>query len=340
MKRFHLFLLVLFIVLIAIGSIFAIHFIGGFNEPKEDPKPQSQEVQPESDDPQVENAQDENDPEPESNDEPERPETPEQEDTNNHQDETEQSDNSLEEDEIDSRPNSEDSNQSSSGSVNAPIGLQGGKLNPNPKTKAEIEKVLNDPYMMLVNRDRRLDSDFKPANLVDFKGYQLNQTCAGALRKLMNAGKDAGYTYTMYSGYRTYSTQYNKYYNKIDYYKNQGYSEEKAIQLTDQYYAPPGGSEHHTGLAADVCISSIVNKYACLHENYDATEEFEWFSENAHKFGFILRYPKGKESITGYNYEPWHYRYVGVDVATWIYNNNLTFEEYIETLEARLDALS
>ena len=136
---------------------------------------------------------------------------------------------------------------------------------------------------------------------------------------MVAAGKKAGYNYTLYSGYRTYSSQYNKYYNKIAYWEGQGYSKEKAIELTDQYYAPPGASEHHTGLAADVCIPSIVNEYACLHENYDQTEEFKWFSSHAHQYGFILRYPKGAESITGYNYEPWHYRYVGVGVATDIY---------------------
>ena len=167
-------------------------------------------------------------------------------------------------------------------------------------------------------------------------GYKLNSTCSAALGKLVDAGKKAGYSYTLYSGYRTYSSQYNKYYNKIDYWKNQGYSEEKAIELTNQYYAPPGASEHHTGLAADVCIPSIVNKYACLHENYDQTEEFKWFSENAHKYGFILRYSKGDESITGYNYEPWHYRYVGVAIATDIYNRGITMEEYVADLEAKL----
>ena len=131
----------------------------------------------------------------------------------------------------------------------------------------------------------------------------------------------------------------NKYYNKIAYWEGQGYSNEEAVRLTNEYYAPPGASEHHTGLAADVCIPEIVNKYACLHENYDQTEEFKWFSAHAHEYGFILRYRKGDEDITGYNYEPWHYRYVGVEVATEIYNRDITFEEYIQDLENRLAAL-
>ena len=204
-------------------------------------------------------------------------------------------------------------------------------------TKEGIEAILNNPYMIFVNRDHRVNSDYAPSNLVSFRGgYKLNSTCSAALNKLVKAGENAGYSYTLYSGYRTYSSQHNKYYNKIEYWKNQGYSEAKAIELTDQYYAPPGASEHHTGLAADVCIPSIVNKYACLHENYDQTEEFRWFSANAHKYGFILRYPKGGESITGYNYEPWHYRFVGVAIATDIYNRGITMEEYVAELESKL----
>lgn len=204
-------------------------------------------------------------------------------------------------------------------------------------TKEGIEAILNDPYMIFVNRDNRVSKDFVPSDLVAYDGgYKLNRTCSEALKKLTNAGRKAGYNYILYSGYRSYSSQYNKYYNKIAYWEDQGYSNEKAIELTDQYYAPPGASEHHTGLAADVCIPSIVNKYACLHENYDQTAEFKWFAAHAHEYGFILRYPKGGESITGYNYEPWHFRYVGVEIATDIYNRGITMEEYVADLKAKL----
>ncbi len=214
------------------------------------------------------------------------------------------------------------------------------KMNPNPTTAEEIKAVLNDPFMILVNRERKVSSDYVGSDLVTFADpYKLNKTCADALRQLMNAGRKAGYSYTLYSGYRSYSSQYNKYYNKINSYKNNGKSEDEAIRLTNQYYAPPGASEHHTGLAADVCIPAIVNKYACLHENYDQTPEFTWFSSHAHEYGFILRYPKGDEAITGYNYEPWHYRYVGVEIASEIYRRGITLEEYVEELEGRLEKL-
>lgn len=211
---------------------------------------------------------------------------------------------------------------------------------PDSVTKEEIEAILNDPFMILVNRDHKVATDYVPADLVTYSGdYKLNSTCAAALRALIAAGEEAGYSYTLYSGYRSYSSQYNKYYNKIAYWEDQGYSNEEAVRLTNEYYAPPGASEHHTGLAADVCIPEIVNKYACLHEDYDQTEEFQWFSTHAHEYGFILRYRKGDEEITGYNYEPWHYRYVGVEIATEIYERDITFEEYVEELQNKLAEL-
>ncbi len=208
-------------------------------------------------------------------------------------------------------------------------------------TKEEIETMLNDPFMLLVNRDHRIGKDFNGLNLTSYNGdHRLNDVTTSALKRLISAGKSAGYNYVLYSGYRSYSTQYNIYYGKVSRYKNQGYSEEEAIRLTDQYSAPPGASEHQTGLAADVCIPSIVNKYDCLHENYEFTDEYKWFSAHAHEYGFILRYRKGDEAITGYNFEPWHYRYVGVDVATEIYKMDVTFEEYVEALQARLAQLN
>lgn len=234
--------------------------------------------------------------------------------------------------------NSNSTNVEKPSSNDEPVASSG--LNPDPQTKEEIEAVLNNPYMLLVNRSNKVSSDYVGSNLVTYSGdYKLNSTCADALRKLIRAGKNAGYNFVLYSGYRSYSSQYNKYYNKIAYWENQGKSKDEAIRLTDQYYAPPGASEHHTGLAADVCIPEIVNKYACLHENYEYTDAFKWFSSHAHEYGFILRYPKGDEDITGYNYEPWHYRYVGVEVATEIYRRGITFEEYISDLQRRLSAL-
>ena len=89
--------------------------------------------------------------------------------------------------------------------------------------------------------------------------------------------------------------------------------------------AKPGHSEHQTGLAVDV---EGENKD---YDNFEDTKEFIWMKNNAHRFGFILRYPKGKEHITGFKYEPWHYRYVGIETATKIFKQNITLEEYLNS---------
>lgn len=204
-------------------------------------------------------------------------------------------------------------------------------------TSADLRKHLDDRYMILVNRTHKVSSDYVPQGLVNYPGssYQLEKECAAALQQMIAACKNAGNkTLYLYSGYRTYQRQYNKYYGKITYYRNQGYSLEKATKLTDEYYAPPGGSEHHTGLAADICTSDIVSKYGQLHESFGETKEGKWLRNNCHTFGFILRYDKGKEQITGYNYEPWHFRFVGKTAAQRIHQKKITFEEYISQMEA------
>ena len=99
------------------------------------------------------------------------------------------------------------------------------------------------------------------------------------------------------------------------------YSNSKGENWADSVAARAGFSEHQTGLALDIVT------YGSTMNNFENSDEFKWLSKNAYKYGFILRYPKGKEHITGYKYEPWHYRYVG-DIASTIYNRNITLEEY------------
>ena len=125
--------------------------------------------------------------------------------------------------------------------------------------------------------------------------------------------QNLGYNLRAISTYRTYEYQENLY---------QNYAKQDGINKADTYSARPGFSEHHTGLAID--IDNTKTSYL----NFENTEEFKWMQDNAYKYGFILRYKKDKEDITGYIYEPWHYRYVGSKVAKYIQENNLTFEEY------------
>lgn len=139
----------------------------------------------------------------------------------------------------------------------------------------------------------------------------VDKTASNALSLLQKAANKEGFSLTLISGYRSYSTQ-NTIYN--NYIKRWGQ------EYTDTVSARPGHSEHQTGLAFDV---------GKLSNSYGETKEGIWLKENCYKYGFILRYLKGKENITGYAYEPWHIRYVGVDVATEIMQKNLTLEEYL-----------
>lgn len=119
-----------------------------------------------------------------------------------------------------------------------------------------------------------------------------------------------GISLNIVSGYRTYSYQ-KKIYEK--------YSARDTMSEADTYSARPGHSEHQTGLAFDVNMAS---------DEFDGTPEAIWLAQHCHEYGFVIRFPKDKEDITGYQYEPWHIRYVGVELATYLYNNNLCLEEY------------
>jgi zinc D-Ala-D-Ala carboxypeptidase len=144
------------------------------------------------------------------------------------------------------------------------------------------------------------------------------------LVKMFGAAEEAGYSLIIGSGYRSAALQQtylNSAINSI------------GLEAANQAIALPGQSEHQTGLAVDISSASL----GCyLDECFSGTDDGKWLSSNSYKYGFILRYPKGKETITGYQYEPWHFRYVGIELATALFESNLTLDEawpYI--LEAR-----
>lgn len=175
---------------------------------------------------------------------------------------------------------------------------------------------------LLVNQNNPIGKDYKPNNLIvpniklaSSGAIQKNHVQEQVAYKLEELFKDAtnnGITLIGVSGYRDYNRQATLYNNAISRYgKNQKSS------------AKPGTSEHQTGLAIDVGCPSNTQ----LTQGFGETKEGKWLAENAHKHGFVVRYPKGKEEITGYIYEPWHIRYVGEEYATYLYENNLTLEE-------------
>lgn len=209
-----------------------------------------------------------------------------------------------------------------------------------------LNSFLTSKYSILTNKQNKVSSDFAPTNLVVPAGcqYQMESTAANALVSLLSAAKQNGiYDLVLYSGYRTYASQKNKYETRTNKYLSQGYSQAEAEAKAGEYIAPPGASEHHTGLAADVCSSSIVNKYGYLSDEFDTTKSYQWMKNNCANYGFIVRYQKGKESITGYSYEPWHIRYIGKDHATACTALGITYEEYYSLLikyrdQAKADA--
>jgi len=172
-----------------------------------------------------------------------------------------------------------------------------------------------DDALVIVNKHYAVPEGYEPSGLIDVgNGQRMKKDAGEALIKMINDVKDAGMYLQAQSGYRSISTQ-TRLYNS--------YVEQDGIEATDLVSAKPLHSEHHTGLAIDVSKDGTLEKY------FEDTPEFAWLSENAHKYGFILRYPNDKIDITGYDYEPWHYRYVGVEAATLIHNEGITYEEYV-----------
>ncbi len=179
--------------------------------------------------------------------------------------------------------------------------------------------------LICVNRNRYVASDVEygiSLSYVAGSGERMDSRAAAAYEKMYAAAKEDGYYLTPCSGYRSYSTQ-KRLYNEFYYdYINQGYSSEEAHNLTSKRRNPAGSSEHNIGICMDIiCAASSAN--------FQNTDEYAWLCENAADYGFILRYPEDKVDVTGVKFEPWHWRYVGVDNAHAIKNSGLCLEEYL-----------
>ena len=163
--------------------------------------------------------------------------------------------------------------------------------------------------ILIVNKTYSLPSSYAP-------GLQSN--IQNAFNKLKNDATSFGYNFYIGSGYRSYWDQKIIYNNYVSW---------DGQANADTYSARPGHSEHQSGLAIDVCDSNVE---ACITSAFDSTEQAKWLNDNCYKYGLIIRYPKGKSDLTGYMYESWHLRYVGVELATKLYNNGdwITVEEY------------
>ncbi len=143
---------------------------------------------------------------------------------------------------------------------------------------------------------------------------------------MMGDAQKAGLKPMIISSYRTMEKQTSLYNNQVARYVNQGYGKEEAKRLAAQWVAIPGTSEHQAGLAVDI----VSRNYQQLNKKQEETAEQKWLIQNSYKYGFILRYPNGRTDITGIGYEPWHYRYVGMEAAKYIFENDITLEEYLQ----------
>lgn len=173
--------------------------------------------------------------------------------------------------------------------------------------------------LALLNKYYGLNKEFKPNDLKSINlqyAYDGNKLVSLAQKKfteLAIESKKLGYNIIARSSFRDYSSQETL------------YKKEEKIngkEQTDKVIARPGHSEHQLGLSLDIDL------YRKKYEKFEDTDEYKWLVDNSYKYGFILRYPKEKENVTGYLYEPWHFRYVGEKIAKYIYENNITFDEY------------
>ncbi|MGO4540834.1 M15 family metallopeptidase [Paenibacillus sp. 2TAB19] len=205
------------------------------------------------------------------------------------------------------------------------------KKTPLKETMADVieaDKVAYDwTIKALVNREHPLEESEVPEDLVKVEVptvlenpevNQLREEPAAALKQLFAGAEKEGHKLYARSGYRSFKTQDALF---------AGYAKQAGEEAANRYSAKAGQSEHQTGLAMDVTSESVSLK---LTEDFGEKEEGKWLAAHAHEYGFIIRYPKGKEDITGYIYEPWHIRYLGIELATKVFESGLTYEQYVD----------
>lgn len=177
---------------------------------------------------------------------------------------------------------------------------------------------------LLVNPWNPMPDGYVPQLVSVGNGQQADYRVKDALNAMLADCRKAGYNPIICSSYRTIARQQILFENEIKAFMEYGYRREEAEEYAAKWVARPGTSEHHTGLAFDIVSAS----YQKLDRSQANTPEQRWLMANCHKYGFILRYPDNKTDITGINYEPWHYRYVGIDIAKEITEKGITLEEY------------
>lgn len=176
--------------------------------------------------------------------------------------------------------------------------------------------------LAIINTKYPLPDSYAPtlSNAINGSNIQLDSRVSEHYAEMYSAAKLSGCVLTPYSGYHTYALQETTYNRKVNFYVNKGMSAEEANQKASAQVLPAGCSEHNAGLSMDIVSAS---------SDFINTKEYKWLCENAHNYGFILRYPEDKTAITGMNFEPWHWRYVGTQAAKEMKEKNQCLEEYL-----------
>jgi D-alanyl-D-alanine carboxypeptidase len=200
-----------------------------------------------------------------------------------------------------------------------------------PEPPPEVVHAYDNEWaFVLICRDNPLPADFEVvlASIEDEEDWlRIDERAVGYAEAMLEASRRDGLSIVVIEGYRTIERQREIYERRINYYLNMGLSEVHAVLVAETEVARPGASEHNAGLALDFASS---NRDVYLFED---SAEFAWLIENSWQYGFILRYPDNALHITGFIYEPWHFRFVGVERAREITESGLTLEEFIENLE-------
>lgn len=196
----------------------------------------------------------------------------------------------------------------------------------------------DDWQLVLVGPDHKLEKEIdESSQLVSLdNGYLIDKRIEADYKAFANAASEAGFPLAMVSAYRSVSSQQEVFTQHVqEVMAQKGVTEEEATAETKQTMTEPGYSEHHTGLAVDVVDQDWYNNYTStvLDASYGDQPGAKWIAEHAPEYGFIVRYPNGREDITKITYEPWHLRYVGKESAKYITEHDLTLEEYLDKLK-------
>ena len=221
----------------------------------------------------------------------------------------------------------------------APVTTGDGTITYNGTVYAEADLPAgstSDWNLILLNpeENNKIDAELS-FERAEFDGQLCDARAADAFQDMKDAcQEEIGQTLFLRSGYRSIATQDVNYNAALQRYLDQGYSEAEALERTNAYYTVAGHSEHHTGLAFDTITPEYHRDVWSLDDRFADTEAYAWLSEHCWDYGFILRYPEDKQDITRIHFEPWHYRYVGVEHAQFMRDHNLCLEEYIALLKA------